>query len=203
MATASKRSKSEDASKTPSKETPPTARKGHWSQGLASSMEDPNLIVRSDDRCVVIKDVYPKARYHYLVLPKSSISSLRVLDASHVDLLTHILSVGRDLVKEEHSSLSFRYGYHAVPSMARLHMHVISQEFDSPCLKNKKHWNSFTTDFFVNADEVIDRLKSKGAIVFDKAHYEQLLKLPLKCHVCHRELQNMPKLKDHIRSHCQ
>lgn len=29
-----------------------------------------------------------------------------------------------------------------------LHMHVISQDFKSECLKTKKHWNSFTTDFF-------------------------------------------------------
>ena len=204
MATA-KRSKLEGASKIEQgAEALPTKRKGHWSQGLVSSMEDPDMIVESDDRCIIIKDAYPKAKCHYLVLSKSSISSLRALDTSHVDLLTHMLHFGKDFVKREkakHPTLEFRLGYHAVPSMSRLHMHVISQDFDSPCLKNKKHWNSFTTDFFVDANEVIDRLKSKGVIVFDKARYEELLKLPLKCHVCHRELQNMPKLKDHIRSH--
>ena len=30
-------------------------------------------------------------------------------------------------------------------------MHVISQDFDSPSLKNKKHWNSFTTPYFVDS----------------------------------------------------
>ena len=30
-------------------------------------------------------------------------------------------------------------------------MHVISQDFDSASLKTKKHWNSFTTAYFVDA----------------------------------------------------
>ena len=30
-------------------------------------------------------------------------------------------------------------------------MHVISQDFDSVCLKNKKHWNSFTSPFFIGS----------------------------------------------------
>lgn len=31
-------------------------------------------------------------------------------------------------------------------------MHVISQDFSSSCLKTKKHWNSFTTEYFVDAE---------------------------------------------------
>lgn len=34
---------------------------------------------------------------------------------------------------------------------SHVHLHVISQDFDSPCLKNKKHWNSFTTDYFIES----------------------------------------------------
>ena len=30
---------------------------------------------------------------------------------------------------------TFRIGYHAVPSLKLLHLHVISTDFDSPCLK--------------------------------------------------------------------
>lgn len=36
-------------------------------------------------------------------------------------------------------------------SYSHVHLHVISQDFDSPCLKNKKHWNSFTTDYFIES----------------------------------------------------
>lgn len=38
------------------------AKKGHWSQGLLASINDPNLIVESDERVVIIKDKYPKVR---------------------------------------------------------------------------------------------------------------------------------------------
>lgn len=43
----------------------------------------------------------------------------------------------------------FKIGYHAEPSMQQVHLHVISTDFHSPALKNKKHWNSFTTEFFI------------------------------------------------------
>lgn len=36
-------------------------------------------------------------------------------------------------------------------SYSQVHLHVISQDFDSPSLKNKKHWNSFTTDYFMDS----------------------------------------------------
>lgn len=50
-------------SKRPASESShPPAKKGHWSQGLLSSMNDPNLIVESDERVVIIKDKYPKVK---------------------------------------------------------------------------------------------------------------------------------------------
>ena len=36
---------------------------GHWSQGLLSSMDDPELRVDSDDKVVIIKDKYPKVQH--------------------------------------------------------------------------------------------------------------------------------------------
>lgn len=75
--------------------------------------------VFKDDKVVVIKDKYPKARHHWLVLPWQSISSLKALRSEHLELLQHMYAVGKDIIKE-HSSLSrekFRLGYHAIPSM--------------------------------------------------------------------------------------
>ena len=34
---------------------------------------------------------------------------------------------------------------------SHVHLHVISQDFNSPCLKTKKHWNSFTTEYFIDS----------------------------------------------------
>ncbi len=35
----------------------------------------------------------------------------------------------------------WRIGFHSLPSMRQLHMHVVSTDFDSPKLKTKEHWN--------------------------------------------------------------
>lgn len=177
---------------------------GHWSMKLLDTMKDPNMIVKEDDKTVIIKDAYPKAKHHFLVLPKDNISSLRALSSSHVSLLQHMLELGKSLESEltaKDPSLRFQHGYHAVPSMTRLHMHIISRDFSSPCLKTKKHWNSFTTEFFLPAEDVIGRLQTHGKVEVNKAKYEEILKSPLKCHMCHASCQNMPKLKDHILCH--
>lgn len=46
----------------------------------------------------------------------------------------------------------FKIGYHASPSMQRLHLHVVSNDFESPSLKTKIHWNSFNTELFLSTD---------------------------------------------------
>ncbi|XP_065814010.1 aprataxin isoform X1 [Labrus bergylta] len=175
---------------------------GHWSQGLKTSMQDPKMQVYKDDKVVVIKDKYPKARYHWLVLPWQSISSLKVLSGEHTDLLKHMQQVAEQMVQQcpHKSSLRFRKGYHAIPSMSHVHLHVISQDFDSPCLKNKKHWNSFTTDYFIESHDVIQMLETDGRVAVKEGTTE-LLKLPLRCHMCRKELPTIPALKEHLKSH--
>lgn len=131
-----------DDSKIPAKEP-----KKHWSLGLVESMEDPKLIYKETKNLVVIRDKYPKAKIHFLVLPREDISSIYKLNKSHLNLLDEFGSLLKT-IKEEHDC-ELRAGFHAVPSMHRLHMHVISTDMNSPCLKTKVHWNSFTTDFFI------------------------------------------------------
>ncbi|XP_078613719.1 aprataxin-like [Branchiostoma floridae x Branchiostoma japonicum] len=145
---------------------------------------------------------YPKARYHWLVLPKENISSLKAVSAKQLDLLKHMHKKGQELIDktEDAKHLSFRLGYHAIPSMSHLHLHVISQDFDSPCLKHKKHWNSFTTNYFIDSSDVMEELEKEGKIA-DKGSRNERLKDPLRCHVCKKEQVNMPKLKAHILSH--
>ncbi|XP_029907571.1 aprataxin [Myripristis murdjan] len=175
---------------------------GHWSQGLKTSMQDPKMQVYKDERVVVIKDKYPKARYHWLVLPWESIPSLKALRGDHCDLLRHMQQVAEQMIQQcpDASTLQFRTGYHAIPSMSHVHLHVISQDFDSVCLKNKKHWNSFTTDYFIESHDVIQMLEKSGKVAV-KEGTNELLKLPLRCHVCHKELATIPSLKEHLKSH--
>ncbi|XP_023322893.1 aprataxin isoform X1 [Eurytemora carolleeae] len=173
----------------------------HWSHGLLASMKNPEFKVLENEDHVVIKDKYPKSQCHYLVLPTEKIPNLKSLNSTHVALLDRLVETGRTLTAR-HPSSTFRLGFHAQPSMSQLHLHVISQDFDSSFLKTKKHWNSFTTAFFINPAEVKDKLESKGFFTPpDSEVCKKLLNTPLKCHKCETELKNMPELKQHIKIH--
>ncbi|KAI9843923.1 MAG: aprataxin-like protein [Thelocarpon superellum] len=54
-----------------------------------------------------------------------------------------VLPVGRDW------SASVKVGIHASPSMANLHVHVLSVDRVSRCVRKMPHYNSFATPFFV------------------------------------------------------
>ncbi|PNI99324.1 APTX isoform 4 [Pan troglodytes] len=175
---------------------------GHWSQGLKISMQDPKMQVYKDEQVVVIKDKYPKARYHWLVLPWTSISNLKAVTREHLELLKHMHTVGEKVIVDfaGSSKLRFRLGYHAIPSMSHVHLHVISQDFDSPCLKNKKHWNSFNTEYFLESQAVIEMVQEAGRVTV-RDGMPELLKLPLRCHECQQLLPSIPQLKEHLRKH--
>ncbi|XP_063996651.1 aprataxin [Pogoniulus pusillus] len=175
---------------------------GHWSQGLKSSMQDPEMQVYKDEKTVVIKDKYPKSHYHWLVLPWKPIPNLKSLTRDHLELLEHMHAVGQKMIEQcpARHNLEFRLGYHAIPSMSQLHLHVISQDFDSPALKTKKHWNSFTTDYFLNSEDVIEMVRSKGKVLVGD-RISECLKLPLRCHHCKQQLSTMPQLKAHLGKH--
>jgi hypothetical protein len=57
-------------------------------------------------------------------------------------------------------------GYHAMPSLTPLHLHIISSDFDSVCIKNKKHVNtcSFTNSkFFVSPNALEGHMQQRAA----------------------------------------
>ena len=102
-----------------------------------------------------------------------------------------------------------RLGFHAVQSMTPLHIHIISTDFKSDCLKNKKHWNSFNSEYFIHLEKLIEELELVGGRPLDyfrtdrfllrrRDKLEELLKQDLKCHKCRQAVKNMPELKKHL-----
>lgn len=75
-------------------------KKSHWSLGLLASMNDLQFKVSEDDSVVVIKDKYPKAQLHYLVLPKEDITGILNVTKEHEDLLEHMEKIGERLTKD-------------------------------------------------------------------------------------------------------
>ena len=180
---------------------------GGWSTKLYDYCKHPELhqdvVVWSDNDIVIIRDVFPKSLFHFLVMPREIIPTHRDLNASHVSLLRAMQAKQSWLQKtfDSEGKQLFRCGFHAVPSMKQVHMHVISQDFSGDALKHKKHWNSFNTAFFIEADQFIGDLEDCHAVAYDKEQYEAMLKQDLKCHRCRVNQPTIPKLKAHI-AHC-
>lgn len=101
------------------------------------------------------------------------------------------LPQGRDWLAE------IRCGVHAVPSMGHMHVHVFSRDMHSPCLKHRKHYNSFNTPFLVDIAEFPlareDIRRGRGT------REESFMKRDLVCWRCGRNFGNRFKeLKGHL-----
>ncbi|KAK9290391.1 hypothetical protein L1049_008560 [Liquidambar formosana] len=181
---------------------------GAWAQALYHIAMDPerykNDVIEISDDVVVLNDLYPKAQRHLLVLARpEGLDHLADVRKEHLQLIKTMHAMGLKWAEKflcEDASLVFRLGYHSDPSMRQLHLHVISQDFNSKHLKNKKHWNSFTTAFFRDSVDVIEEISNNGKATLKDD--DSLLSMELRCHRCRSAHPNIPRLKSHI-SNCQ
>ncbi|KAG8346364.1 Scavenger mRNA decapping enzyme C term binding HIT domain [Trypanosoma vivax] len=171
-------------------------------------------VLYKDPQCVVVKDAFPKSLLHCLVIPLDlSLVSLNSLHAGHVKLLEHMMGVAekyvlflRTAASGDASLRSFTYmmGFHALPSLPQLHMHLVSRDFDGPCMKTKKHYNTFTTQFFLPAHNVVRDLQDNGRVTLNKdvATLLQLEEGEPCCHWCGAPAGSggLPQLRAHVRS---
>lgn len=175
-----------------------------WAQALHEIALKPErhekTVLECSDSVVVLPDLYPKAKKHVLVVARlDGLDSLADVRKEHIPLLRHIHSVGEKWATsflQEDPSMIFRLGYHSVPSMRQLHLHVISLDFDSQHMKNKKHWNSFTTKFFRDSVEVLEEVEKVGKVEIKDD--KDILSMELRCHRCRSAHPNIPRLKSHI-----
>ncbi len=79
------------------------------------------------------------------------------------------------------------------------------QDFIALHLKTKRHYNSFTTAFFLDLKDVLHQLQAKGCLEIDKDAAEVLLKNSLQCHHtgCSYSPKTLPALKQHLAEHQQ
>ncbi|KAL2484847.1 Transcription factor bHLH [Abeliophyllum distichum] len=181
---------------------------GSWAKALYNIAMHPdkhkNVVIEILDDVVVLNDLYPKAQRHLLVLARGEgLDCLADVRREHLSLLKTMHAVGLKWTEkflDENKSLTFRLGYHSVPSMRQLHLHVISQDFNSQHLKNKKHWNSFNTPFFRDSVDVIQEVSDHGKVVLKNE--DNILSMELRCHRCRSAHPNIPRLRSHISS-CQ
>jgi aprataxin len=158
-----------------------------------------------DDKVVVIYDNFPKAHYHLLVLPRDvTILDMNHLTRDHIPLVKYMEYVGEQIIKYLKQTIKekveFKTGFHAIPSLKVLHLHVISQDFVSKALKKNEHWNSFTTSFFISPDFVINQLEERGKVEIDTQEFANIKKSNvLTCIRTGQTFKNIGALKCHLQ----
>ncbi len=116
----------------------------------AASPEGTPGVVSYDDQIVVLRDAFPKAASHTLLVARlPGLDGPAQLRRAHAPLLAAMRAAAARVEAAERERLGgallpagapFWAGFHAVPSMRQLHCHVISADLSSERMKNKKHW---------------------------------------------------------------
>ncbi|EIW51723.1 DNA 5'-adenosine monophosphate hydrolase [Trametes versicolor FP-101664 SS1] len=209
---------------------------GSYSQLRTYAMMDPLKIPDAirlchTDTSITIHDKWPKGMYHALVLPRvlppytmHDLADLRtVLALPRAQAHALLLGLKRDALEAKkvienemeltHSfAWEIRMGFHALPSVEHLHLHLISSDMIGEAFKTKKHMNSFhpKMGFFLDIDEVLrwfepDIEPSWFAMVaaLDKKTYAPILKEDMRCPICEATHATVPKLRKHLTAHFQ
>lgn len=66
---------------------------------LVLAMQDPSVMLYSDEFVTIIADKYPKSEYHFLVLPKEDIQQLRSVQEHHIPKLIYMELKGLEFAK--------------------------------------------------------------------------------------------------------
>ncbi|EDV48488.2 aprataxin-like protein isoform X2 [Drosophila erecta] len=174
-----------------------------WQYGLIRDMTRTEYLITSSEFGVVMPDKFPKAKHHYLVLPIEDIPSVFQLNRTHLPLLRELYHLAQKAVKIRGAIWEdFQVGFHAEPSMQRLHLHVISKDFVSPCMKTKKHWNAHNTELFVSYEKMCAQLERENCFSrLPKSLVDELLAQPLICNQCKFAPDSLLDLKAHLFYH--
>ncbi|KAH7305657.1 HIT domain-containing protein [Rhexocercosporidium sp. MPI-PUGE-AT-0058] len=163
----------------------------HTLQHPFDAFEDAEFLVSVQEQAAKLRDIVGKElQRRYGKFSKQDIPRERVLNGEVEIERAEDMPVGRDWNKE------VKVGIHAHPSMNHLHIHVLSVDRYSECLKHRKHYNSFATPFFV---ELADFPLAKDDV---RRHpgKEGYLSSDLLCWRCRANFGNkFARLKEHLR----
>ncbi|MDD3119886.1 MAG: HIT domain-containing protein [Candidatus Gracilibacteria bacterium] len=85
--------------------------------------------VFEDQNLIVIKDLYPQAKTHYLIIPKKHISTISDIEDHDRDLIGGLFLVARDLAKKEKIlgyKLNFNVGKEGGQEIMHVHLHFLA-----------------------------------------------------------------------------
>ena len=91
-----------------------------WKFGLLETMKDPQFIVIKTEQIVVIKDKFPKAKHHFLVIPIENLENPFHLTKDNIELVKEMNLLASNVIELVGEKVeNFKIGFHAEPSMIR------------------------------------------------------------------------------------
>ncbi|MBQ7830836.1 MAG: HIT domain-containing protein [Clostridia bacterium] len=97
---------------------------------VAGVIPSPRLY--EDDKMIVIRDIEPKAKLHYLCIPKTHFALLSEMDAERAEIVKHCFSVIPTLEKtlglEEGYRVIINQGENGGQTVHHLHIHLLGGE---------------------------------------------------------------------------
>ena len=92
--------------------------------------KDTSSIILKDDRIIIIRDLYPKAPTHLLIIPNKHISSLSIKSDEVCDILGHMFTMAGQIaitegVDQSGYRLIVNQGLDAGQEIEHLHMHLL------------------------------------------------------------------------------
>lgn len=130
----------------------------------------PHDIIYYNEEVIILKDLFPKSKVHLLVMPRDAELSKQTpqqafSNARNIEWIKPYLEMGKDLAIKEFNKnwkgktvgdgddVELIVCCHSVPSLNNLHIHILTDDLSSPCMKNRKHYNSFKTKFAIKFNE--------------------------------------------------
>jgi hypothetical protein len=159
-----------------------------------------NIVLCYSQHFVLVRDRFPKGLRHCLVLPRPAagalhaVPSVRQLTGAHLPALRALQAFAAYCVAllQEEGGLGARallLGFHSVPSMQPLHLHIVSDDLAGEATKHRRHYQSFATAFFCGLEGAVECLEETGAAMpvnfMGKDSLEALKQGEVKrCHLC-------------------
>ncbi|CAF0727969.1 unnamed protein product [Brachionus calyciflorus] len=117
-------------------------------------------ILHEDEEIIIIKDKFPVAEHHILVIPKNHIPNARHLTQNHVNLIEKMNETGLNKMKELNADvqdLASGFNWPPLNTVNHLHQHFISPASSMSLFR--KLIFTHKNFYFVNASYLLRRLK--------------------------------------------
>lgn len=94
--------------------------------------EIPSTKLYEDDKIIIIKDIEPKAKCHYLCIPKEHFALLSEMDEARAELVKYCMmkipALQKELGLEDGYRLVINQGENAGQTVHHLHIHILGGE---------------------------------------------------------------------------